>query len=312
MRGPQISLRLGRPLQENPMSLMEAYRTWRRNTLPASKNDLDWRAGEIIGRMERLQNSLDGLWLEAARRGSPESQRPVLDLLRLVSPRAAVGVAKVRVGSAHDGGYVQLDDLAPLRLGLSFGVCDDDNWDLEMAQKGIPVDQFDHTVDAAPSTHPLLRFHKKKICPVASATGASLPALVADAPGDRPGVILKMDIEGDEWIVLESASEADLSKIAQFVCEFHGFSRLHETGFYCRALRVFEKLARVFAPVHVHGNNHGRIANIHNVVVPDVLEITFANRRLYTFADSDEIFPTPLDAPCDPGQADIFLGRFQF
>ena len=76
--------------------------------------------------------------------------------------------------------------------------------------------------------------------------------------------------------------------------------------------RVLAKLVENFAVVHVHGNNFSPIFNIANVIVPDVLEVTFANRARYTCTDTDEIFPTPLDRPCAPKGAEIHLGCFRY
>jgi hypothetical protein len=82
--------------------------------------------------------------------------------------------------------------------------------------------------------------------------------------------------------------------------------------FRSRARRVFEKLARHFAPIHVHGNNCGGIANLCNIPVPEYLEVTFASRARYSFAGSDETFPTRLDAPNAPTIPSIVLGAFRF
>lgn len=322
------------------MDVLKAYLDWRRRAFPASKTDLDWRVAEIAHRLDEMRDRLDSLGHTQAAvlarvmeppppppplppppepaparsdaQGSPKTQRCLLDLLRLLSPCAADGVTKVRVGSAHDGGYVQLDDISTLQLTLSFGVGDNDSWDVAMAEKGLSVQQFDHTVEAAPSSHPLLSFHRKEVATVSSATCVSLSELVEGLPEDRPSVILKMDIEGAEWDVLDQARESDLAKIAQFVCEFHSLSELRDLGFYCRARRVLEKLNNHFAVVHVHGNNFGGLENVHNIALPEVIEVSFASRRLYSFSPCAEIFPTPLDAPNDPTRADIFLGRFQF
>ena len=53
-------------------------------------------------------------------------------------------------------------------------------------------------------------------------------------------------------------------------------------------------------------------SNIANVIVPNVLEITFANRSLYSFSETDEVFPGPLDVPNDPSRPDMHLGTFRF
>jgi hypothetical protein len=140
-----------------------------------------------------------------------------------------------------------------------------------------------------------------------------MPDLVAEhSKCAAPDLILKMDIENGEWDIFDHAPEAVLTKFAQIVCEFHNLSHLTSSIFRARARRVFEKLDKYFAPVHVHGNNCCGIVNVCNIALPDLLEVTFASRTRYSFSESNETFPTPLDAPNCPNLASIVLGTFRF
>jgi hypothetical protein len=49
-----------------------------------------------------------------------------------------------------------------------------------------------------------------------------------------------------------------------------------------------------------------------NVVVPQTIEVSFVRRGLYEIIPETRIFPTELDAPNEPGRADLFLGTFTF
>jgi hypothetical protein len=148
----------------------------------------------------------------------------------------------------------------------------------------------------------------------ASETTATLPDLVAalTATDAKPDLVLKIDIEGHEWEVFADCSDATFSKIAQIVCEFHDLSHLEHPEFRDRAHRALSNLTKHFAPVHVHANNYGRICNVANNPLPDVLEVSFANRNRYSFVETNETYPTPLDAPNCSNVADIRLGTFQF
>lgn len=118
---------------------------------------------------------------------------------------------KIRVGSAADGGYIQLNDFTNITHAISLGISTDDNWDISLALRGIPVDQFDHSILEAPTNHRLLSFSRKRISVYRSAETATLEDIVA--PYFRPGLpdlILKMDIEGDEWDVLDKTSAETL------------------------------------------------------------------------------------------------------
>lgn len=287
------------------------YHQWRRRTLPPAINDIEWRHEQLARRLDKIEQSISNRFPETI--SSPALQREIVDVLRLLEPKAVADFQKVRVGSAGDGGYVQIDDLHGVSHALSFGISDNDDWDLELAKAGIPVEQFDHTIEKAPSSHALLHFHRKMISVEATPQSATLPDLVAQhSKSDNPDVILKIDIEGCEWDVFDRASDEVLSKLSQIVCEFHDLSDLRNPLFRARAARVFGKLARHFAPVHVHGNNVAGLHNVANIPVPDVLEVTFANRRRYRLVDSSEVFPTSLDASSNPDVPDIWLGSFRF
>jgi len=75
---------------------------------------------------------------------------------------------------------------------------------------------------------------------------------------------------------------------------------------------ALSKLALVFEPVHVHGNNYAPVLHIENITLPDVLEVTFVNKGKYDTLDGDEVFPTSLDAPNNPTLKDYPLGYFRF
>jgi tetratricopeptide (TPR) repeat protein len=239
--------------------------------------------------------------------------RQILETLRLLEPRRAVGFEKIRLGSAADGGYVQLDDLGNISRALSLGVSTDDNWDVVLALKGIAVDQYDHSIASAPTSHRLLNFNRKKISAVGSDDSVSLAEVVArHGRSDATDLILKIDIEGDEWDVFDQADGETLARFAQIICEFHHLFQLRDERFHARARRVFSKLADHFCVVHVHANNYGAVSRVSGKAIPDTLEVSYASRARYTFETADEEFPTPLDGASNPLREDIKLGTFRF
>ena len=119
--------------------------------------------------------------------------------------------------------------------------------------------QYDNSVDAGPTAHPLISFYKKAISDRVSPNSTTLSDIISscDMSGmEKQNILLKIDIEGDEWRVLDVTPECDLIKMSQIVCEFHGMSLLLDVDFYNRALRIFKKLHSHFGVFHVHGNNH--------------------------------------------------------
>jgi hypothetical protein len=243
-----------------------------------------------------------------------ETRKKIKSVLRLLRPHAAKGFSKARFGSSHDGGYVLLDDFQGIDTAFSLGVEQNASWDVDVAERGLTVYQFDHTVDAPITDHARLVFAKKRISPEAGAESESLFSLVSqhDRHNTTPNMLLKIDIEADEWAVFDRTPPEILSRFSQIVGEFHYFEGLSDIR--CRRLftRVLTKLADIFAVVHVHANNCAASSNVAGVVFPNVLEITFANRGIYSFFETDEVFPGPLDAPNDPSRPDLHLGTFRF
>lgn len=269
---------------------------------------LDSHLSDHLARELSLQLRAEPLHTGASQPGVLQGR--LISLGRLLRPMAARGVAKRRVGHPGDGGYVMLDDLGRAAAALSFGVGQEMTWDLALAQRAIPVHQFDHTIEHPPARHEAITFHRRQIVPVADGRGESL-ASALDLAGAAP-CIIKMDIEGDEWPVLDAATKDDLGRILQFACEFHDFHHATDPAWHARALAVLEKLAAVFGVVHLHANNNGLLRCDGNVPFPEIIEVTFANRRFYDLEDSDDVFPTGLDAPNRPDLPDIHLGAFRF
>jgi hypothetical protein len=275
---------------------------------------MDKRDEAISGQIQEIvQLQRDNSWLLPSHLWMPEVGERVLRVLSVLRPFRIGNAVKTRLGRANDGGYVIVDDFVNIDSALSLGIDGDVSWDLAVAARGIKVLQYDHTVAGPPDSHPLFDFHKTRIAAEDADGSVSIQTLLRDrkAAGDRR-VILKVDIEGDEWQCLADVDTTDLQVCSQIVCEFHNLHRLAEAEFAELAHRCFTRLCTGFFVCHVHANNCGNVYNIGNVLVADTLEITFANRTHYQPVDSLEIFPTPIDMPNQPGRADIFLGAFRY
>lgn len=238
----------------------------------------------------------------------------IRSVLKTLLPMKVIGFDKCRIGGPHDGGYVMLDNFPAELRCLSLGIGGDVSWDLEMANRGAIVHQYDHTVEAPPVSHPHFRFHKIKIGGIddSASMTRSLAASASELLTPDTLAILKMDIEDSEWDVLSACPASTISHFDQMVIEFHGLHRL-SSMIECQSMKsVFAKLRLTHFPVHVHANNWGAFHAIEGIPIPDVLEITFASRKNYLFLSSDEIYPNELDFPCNEFTPEIFLGSFRF
>lgn len=241
-------------------------------------------------------------------------QKPFLQFASLFSPEKVSGFEKIRVGSETDGGYVMLNDFSNIDLALSFGVDINADWDVEVAERGVKVQQFDHSVPQSPVDHSQITFFKQMITPNGEEPDSNSIPRILNAAGIKrdASVILKIDIESAEWDVLDACPSPALKRFSQILIEMHDFDRATDPYWLMRATRVMKKLSELFGVYHVHANNWSPMAAIGNVYFPATLEISMAARARYEFQPCDELFPTRLDAPNNPLRPDLYLGAFQF
>jgi FkbM family methyltransferase len=278
--------------------------------IAAGLRDLGHRFSQLDTRFNDYQKHNETL-ISA---GEFTTQEEIKNILRLLRPYAVKGFCKARFGSSHDGGYINLDDFRGVDTAFSFGIEQNASWDVDVAKRGVTVYQFDHTVDAPITDNPRLIFARKKISPEAGPESESLLSLISqhDKQNTYPNILLKIDIECNEWAVFDATPPEILSRFSQIVGEFHYLQGLSDVHWRRLLARVFKKLSSAYAVVHVHANNYAGFSNVANVIVPNVLEITFANRGIYSFSETDEVFPGPLDISNNPSHPDMHLGTFRF
>ena len=235
----------------------------------------------------------------------------ILDVLRPYD----CGVEKVRIGGRHDGGYVMLPPVAG-DVAYSLGVSDYSPWDWDMAERGIPVYQYDGTIDAPPDVHPNLFFRRHNIIAPSQAHADSDAKTLAqiiqdDGHTQHDNLILQIDVEGAEWAVFAEADAEQLNQFKQIIVEWHGLSPLIE-GLDTR-LAVLRKMLHTHLPVHVHINNYGLANSAAQGLVGygDAYEVSYVRRRDFDFRLCTDSFPTPLDAPCRADWPEVALGAWQ-
>ena len=239
-----------------------------------------------------------------------ENSVKIRKILSLLTPMQVKAQRKIRIGGKTDGGYVMLDDFPKGTIGYSLGIGNDVSWDCDMADRGVEIFQFDHTVNGPPVEHPRFHFSRIGIGPSDNENPqfCRLDTLVRDNNHEAVNLILKMDIEDAEWGVIDSIDTSTIAKFNQIVVEFHGLARLDQPAWQEQIQRSLNKLRCTHLPFHVHGNNWGNYSIVNGIPVPDVLEVSYANRSHYTFAQNHAVFPTPLDYPCKTDVPDFYLG----
>ncbi len=239
-------------------------------------------------------------------------QRDILDLIAVMRPMAMARTPKVRVGNDYDGGYVLPAIALQCDAVLSIGVGPDVSFDLDLAVRGARVAQFDHTVDRPPTPHANFSFHKRGWGTKTEGDFLSFGDILDDFSRLSPRrALLKFDIEGAEYDVINAMDVGQLQTFEVIVCEFHDFQRLSEPDFYHRARICLEKLNTLHTAVHLHANNYGGMSLVAGIAMPNVVELSFLRRDLDDFPGRCwDTIPGPLDRPNNPYSVDLHLKPF--
>ena len=83
------------------------------------------------------------------------------NLYRMLCPKEVIGKNKILIGTYGDGGYVLLDDFKDIKIAYSFGISNIISFDKDLADKGIDIYMYDHTINNLPFNHQ--KFHWKKL-----------------------------------------------------------------------------------------------------------------------------------------------------
>ena len=223
----------------------------------------------------------------------------------------------IRVGRPLDGGYIMLDDFDRVTVAYSAGISNEISWDKAMTSisaehrggEKIDVFMYDHTINALPEENPNFHWSKTGLTGVFEPNHPeleTLPRLIQkNGHGYDYDMILKMDIEGAEYNVLQAIDTDTLNHFSQIVMEIHFLlnPKYENLIGFC-----LDKLNATHQLVHIHANNHGSYLVRGGLVLPDVVEATYLRRADYNFIKSQRFFPTAIDRPCNPISPEINLG----
>ena len=235
----------------------------------------------------------------------------------------------VRRGSTNDGGYLLPSDITAQFL-ISLGLGDDWKFELDLI-KHKQVSKFfvfDHSVTFLNLFKKmvnrkrsfkvflyravvLVRYFrdftflkkphlKKKITKYGSSENhgeISINEIFKEFVVDRKStVILKIDIEGSEYDIIEQVMEFS-SQIVVLIIEFHEILKQKD-----EFKNSLELLKLKFSLIHTHVNNYGEFDEFS---IPDICEFTFVNHDMHR--ENGKVSRLPrvgLDAPTTPGRPD--------
>ena len=114
-------------------------------------------------------------------------------------------------------------------------------------------------------------------------------------------MILKIDIESNEWDVFQYLPTKNLRQFKYIVAELH-FSNSSKVNYY----NILKKLQETHQIFHIHCNNCGEIINLNNFKICNLLEISFIQKEGYKFTNDYNNYPIEgLDYKNCENKADI-------
>ncbi len=251
----------------------------------------------------RLNSALLKRGMQLARMTDYGALHSFLQSVRPVTTEHAL----VRIGGDGDGGYLVPDDLKHIKACFSPGVSKVADFELDLANRGIPCFLADHSVEAPPVQHELFRFEKKYLGTREDDVFMSFENWVTrNAPSDGD-LLLQMDIEGAEYGVIFDTSNSVLRRFRIVVIEFHGLDHLMEPQGLELINLTFGKLLKDFDVVHIHPNNWSKPEIYGPFEIPQILEFTFLRKDRSRSRKPTASFPHTLDRANVPLRPDYPL-----
>lgn len=238
----------------------------------------------------------------------------ITDLINKMHPVKFNNSELIRVGNLNgDGGYLVPDIIDKIDYCFTLGVGNDTTFEMVLASRGTKCFLADYSVNGPASNHENFFFTKKFIKAYNSQNNIRFDEWKNNCIGEDydSKLLIKIDIEGDEYSVIPTIDTKTLSQTQLIIIEFHHLTRLLKKDYQRFIYAAFERILENFYPVHLHVNNSSNILNKNNIMIPHLLEATFVNKKLINDLDLkyQTTFPNNLDKPNVNSKPDIQLPK---
>lgn len=215
----------------------------------------------------------------------------------------------IRLGEESDGGYLIPDDLEAVEFCYSCGVGYVTEFEKQLYQKysikSVLIDPNNLPQNIFPKK---AKYYQKYLDFVDSEKNMHINNFLYPEPKNE--IILKVDIEGDEYENFISLSDNYFKKIRILVIELHDLRNLRSKFFRKIFDKIFKKLNKHFVVCHLHPNNTSKVKNIRNIPIPDMVELTLINKkRLNSIPKKIAQIPNILDKKTDPNKQEIYIDK---
>ena len=218
----------------------------------------------------------------------------LLCIYHLISTKGVLNKERILIGYKRDGSYVLLNDFLNIKIAYSFGIGRAIQFDKELADRGIDIYMYDHTINSLPFEHQ--KFHWKKI----GVSGSKLKnkflksideLIIENGHINEENMILKMDIESKEWDVLFDLKEDILKKFKYILLELHfqDETKFNNHNIYYNVLKKIHKSHQAFY-IRCNDNTRTKVNFGHNRICP-LIEVSYIIRKDNIFIKDNSIYP---------------------
>mgnify|MGYP001169604746 FL=1 len=247
-------------------------------------------------------------------KGTFTSQRTDLSeirkLLKTISPKK-LAKDNIRIGGNNDGGYVVPNDLEGIDYCFSPGVGNLINFENDLIKKGIKCFLADQDINRIYDSQ-FIDFEKKFVGPTTDENHITLKDWISSKIDYEKNneLILQLDVEGDEYNILNSLDIYTLKKFRIILIEFHQLHYIFDSFTFRNIKKVFDKLNKYFYCTHIHPNNNPEfIVREGNIIIPPVMEFSYLRKDRSNIIEQKLNFPSVMDQPNNPSREDIDLPK---
>ena len=218
---------------------------------------------------------------------NPDEQ---LCIYHLLCPKEVIGKTMLLLGPRHnDGSYVVLNDFENIKIAYSLGIDGNVDFDKALADRGIDVYMYDHTINKL--TYENEKFHWKKIGIGGNSERSNNIQTLEDMLKENghlneKNMVLKMDVEGAEWNALNDMNTDILEKFKYIIIEYH-INRLEASFIY----NIFKKINKTHQVFYIHTNHMAPIINFGNNRIVSCIEVSYVIREGNNFATDKTVYP---------------------
>lgn len=236
----------------------------------------------------------------------------------LIAPKKVIGKNRILLGTKSDGCYVLLDDFKDIKIAYSFGIANMIQFDTELANRGIDVYMYDHTINRLPYTHPKFHWKKIGICgknEINEQLKTLEQLMIENRHTSEKNMIFKIDVEHWEWNVINDLKDEILYQFKYILIEYHFTNIEQEEQLYYNVLKKINKSHQAF---YFRCNRRNEIVKFRNNRLCKFLEVSYIIREGNKFEKDDSVYPNfdfDYQRPNENGKTEInmnFLKLFDF